>query len=384
MPETAELTIDQKIAADLSNQYAENLGLKVEEKTPEKVAEKVEAKTEEKIAEKVEEKTPEKVEEKIAEKTEEKVEDKPVKTFEDYLAERSGGKYKKWEDVEVELTPKEVFANEKIKHLNELAAKGIDVTSREFLEIQSIDFEKMDNTDDILFEKWKRSDEGKGLSEKTIRYEINKKYNVNEWIEKEDSELTEDDRANQEKMLRDARESKKWLTNYKNERVLEKQVDPEVAKALAKSNEEKLKNWDKFVDSDLVNKITKLSSPVSYKDETGKSVESQLDFEITDEDRKEVAAIMKQLPRDSNVFFNQFKDKDGNRNHEALALMMLKARNFDKARALSYTAGSEQRALVIEKAAKNTGFKATESQTQGKVFATMEEAQKDAFQKMKI
>lgn len=370
-----ELTIEDKIAADMAAEYAQKMGVSIPPQVPP---------VEPQVTPAEPQVTPVEPQVPPVEPQVPPVEPLATKTFEDYLAERSNGKYKKWEDVEVELTPKQVFANDKIKHLNDLAAKGIDVTSKEFLELQSLDFEKMDNVEDILFEKWKRGEEGKGLSEKTIRYEINKKYNVNEWIEKEDSDLTDDDIANREKMLRDSNESKAWLTNYRNERILEKQADPQAAAAMAEAERTQLQNWDNFVDSNLVNKITKLSTPISYKDEADKLVESVIDLPVSDKVRQEVGAIMKQLPRDSNAFFDQFKKQDGTRDHEGLALMMIKAKLFDEARALSYSAGAEQRALVIEKAAKNTSFKPAESQTQGKVFTTIAEAQADAIRNMKI
>ncbi len=303
-----------------------------------------------------------------------------VKSFEDELKERSKGKYNKWEEVETELTPKELkFANDKIKRFNELAEKGVDVTSKEFLELQGLDVEKADS----LFEKWKRSDEGKGLSDATIKHEINKKYNVEEWADKDEADLTLDDKANKEKMLRDINLSKDWLTNYKNERVLEKQVDPKVAEALAEDNRVQLNNWDKFVDTDLVNKITKLSVPISYKDETGKMVESSVDYNVSADDAKYVSDLMKQLPRDSNAFFNQFKDDKGNQNHEALIRMVLRDRGYDKAMAESYSKGAEQRALVIEKASKNTNFAATPTGGEPPVLSQKEAWEKSVREQVK-
>jgi hypothetical protein len=368
-------TIEEQVSAGLSAKYAEASGFVAP------VVENKEIATESAapIIENKELLVKNPVIEKIA------IEEKLLKSFDEQLSERTSGKYNKWEDVELSLTPKELkFANEKIKHFNELAEKGVDVTSREFLELQGVDFEKIDKAEDILFEKWKRSEDGEGLSEATIRNDINKKYNIEDWIDKDPSDYNSDDIANREKMARDSNKAKSWLNNYKNERLLEKQVDPSVAEAMAEATRTQLNSWDKFVDSDLVNKITKLSSPISYKDKAGKTVESQLDFEVSAEDSKYVADMMKQLPRDSNAFFNQFIDNNGNRNHEALAVMMLKARSFDKARALSYSAGAEQRALAIEKVAKNTDFKPSESVSAGKVFTTIEEAQKDALINMKI
>ncbi len=372
------LTVDQKIAAQMSADYAAHVGVVT---SPPVVAQ---VETPEPIVATPEPVIAAVVEPVVIAATEPVIDTPPAKSFEEYLEERSGGKYKKWEDIELELTPKQIFANDKIKHLNDLAAKGVDVTSREFLELQSLDFDKMDKVEDVLFEKWKRGEEGKGLSEKTIRYDINKKYNVSEWVDKEAHELTDDDVANKEKMVRDFNESKSWLTNYKNERILEKQVDPSEAQAVAEAQREQLQNWDKFVDSNVVSKITKLSTPISYKDEADKVIEAVIDFPVSAKSLQEVGEMMKQLPRNSNAFFDQFKKDDGSRDHEAFALMMLKAKSFDEARALSYSAGAEQRALVIEKASKNSDFKPAESKGQGKVFATAQEALNDAIKNMKV
>jgi hypothetical protein len=303
-----------------------------------------------------------------------------VKSFEEQLAEKSNGKYKSWAEMEADLTPKELkFANEKIKRFNELAEKGVDVTSKEFLELQSLDVDKS-NT---LLEQWKRTDLGMGLSEETIKHEINKKYNVDEWSAKDEADLTLDDRANKEKMLRDINLSKDWLTNYKNERVLEKQVDPKIAEAMAEDDRVRLNNWDKFVDSDLVNKVTKLSVPISYKDETGKVVESSVDYSIPAEDAKYVSDLMKQLPRDPNAFFNQFKDDKGAQNHEALIRMVLRDRGYDKAMAESYSKGAEQRALVIEKSNKNTNFAATPAGGQAPILSQEEAWTKSVQEQIK-
>jgi hypothetical protein len=315
---------------------------------------------------------------------EEKNKTVPEKSFEENLKEKSGGKYSKWEDVESLLNSKDPFANDNIKRLNELASKGIDVTSREFLELQSLDVDKIERSDDILFEKWKRSEDGEGLSEKTIRAEINKKYNVNEWIDKEDSELTEDDIANQEKMLRDAIKSKEWLKTYKEERVLEKQVDPKVQEAMAEEQRVNLANWEKYVESDLLNKVTKYTTPI-LKD--GKPV-GEFNFEIPDQDKAEVGAIVKGLPKDTNVFFNQFfkRGEDGKVTRDDVALidMMLKAKNYDKAVALAYSDGAAKEALRIEKESKNTNFKAAEAGSSAKIHSNVNDALSEAVNKMKI
>ncbi|MES3018142.1 MAG: hypothetical protein V4721_10195 [Bacteroidota bacterium] len=304
-----------------------------------------------------------------------------VKSFDEELFEKTGGKFKSVAEIETLMNaPKTEFANEKIAHLNELAAKGIDVTSREFLDLQSKDFAKMENADEILYEKW-MIQEGKGLSAKTIMHEINKKYNVDEWRDKAPEDLTADDIANQEKMLRDKDDAKAFLINYKNERVLEKAVDPTVLKALADKQEQDQNTWEKFVDSDLVNKITKFNVPVNDKGDS-------FEYEVSEQDSKEVGEIMKALTKDPMVFFGQFLEKDDSgkvsQNHAALVKMMLKGKNFDKAVSLSYAEGVAKEALRAEKEAKNTNFAVVETGVANPTFATPQEALADAFGKQKM
>lgn len=299
--------------------------------------------------------------------------------FEKYLEEKTKGKYKKFEEVENVLnTPKEEL-DEEIKHWNDLKKKGIKI-DKEFLELQAIDFDKIEAVDDIIFEKWKRSEEGKGLSEKAIRTLINKKYNVDEWREKDDSELTEDDRLNQELMLRDKDDSKNWLKQYKADRTLAKEVDPKIAegeKAMALAYQQ---DWEKDAESSI-KEITKLSSSLN-KDES-------FDFEISEQDRKEVLGIVNLLTKDATVPFSQFieTDKDGNKkvNKGGIALMLLKAKNYDKAVALSASDATAKERLRIEKEHKGIDFTPSEKGTQTtKVYKSLAEAQAASIKEAKI
>lgn len=298
------------------------------------------------------------------------------KSFEEELTEKFGGKYKTIDEIKAILEkPEFEFADEKLAHWNELAKKGIKIDA-EFIELQGKDYEGITNPLDAIVEAMKVG-EFKGLSDNVINLELNKKYNFNEWKDKAEEEMTPEDHANRELLERDGSLKKEWLINYKNERVLEKQEDPKVLEAMAKEAEINQSNWEKFVETDLVNKITKLSSPINDKGET-------FDFEISENDRKEVGEIMKALTKDPMVFFGQFLDKDdkGNvvRNHAALYNLMLKGRNYEKAIALAYVDAASKEALRIEKEAKNTNFEAGQSGGGEKVYATVQEAQAAAVQ----
>lgn len=302
------------------------------------------------------------------------------KSFDEEFLARFDNKFKSVDEIKALLEkPEFEFADERLEHWNELAKKGIKI-DREFIELQGKDYENMDNPLDAIVEAMKIS-EFKGMSDNVINLELNKKYNFSEWKDKAEEDMTPEDNANRELLERDGTLKKDWLINYKNERVLEKQEDPKVLEAVAKEAEINQSNWEKFVDSDLVNKITKLSSSVNDKGET-------FDFDISEQDRKEVGDIMKALTKDPMVFFGQFLDKDdkGNtvRNHAALYQLMLKGRNYEKAIALAYGDAAAKEALRIEKESKNTNFSAQQSAGAEKVYATVQEAQAAAVRDKKL
>lgn len=301
--------------------------------------------------------------------------------FEKYLETKSNGKYKKFDEIELAInTPKTEFANEKVKHLNDLAAKGIDVTSKEFLELQAIDFDKIEAADDLLYEKMKRSEEGSRLSEKAIRALINKKYNVDEWREKLEDELTDDDKLNQELMLRDKEDSKDWLKKYKEERTLAQVPDPKIAEAKIENDRLFFENWEKDAESSI-KEITKLSTKLNEKE--------SFDFEIPAEDRKKILDVVNLLAKDASVPFSKFINKDDKGNISVdkggIALMLFKAENYDKAVALSASDATAKERLRIEKEYKGIDFKPNEKGTQTTpVYKTLQEAHAASIKNTKV
>ncbi len=317
-------------------------------------------------------------------KAPEKVEPQVIqKSFDEQFLEKFENKFKSVDEIKSLLEKPQVkFANEKIAHLNELAEKGFEI-NKEFLELQSKDYDSWTNAEDIELEAMRiLKPEYKGLSEKSLKALLEQKYKISEWNDKNPEDYTPEDEVNIELFERDALNSRAALTQYKNERVLEKQIDPEVSAAMAREAEQNLANWEKFVDTDLVNKITKFSIPV------GEKGEQSFEYEISEQDRKEVGEIMKALPVDTNVFFGQFQETDtkGNkvRNHQALAEMMLKARNYEKAISLAYADGVAKEALRAEKEVKNTNFKPAESGSGKPAPVNLQEAMADAVRKQKI
>lgn len=351
----------------------------IKEEVKSEIKEEPKAEVKEEVKQEAKAETKEEVKTEVKAEAKEEVKVVP-KSFDEELLEKFDKKYKSVDEIKALLAePKVEFADENIAHWNELAKKGIKI-DKEFLELQAKDYESLDNPLEAIVEAMKIG-EFKGLSDNVINLELNKKYNFSEWKDKAEEDMTPEDNANRELLERDGTLKKDWLINYKNERVLEKQEDPKVLEAMAKEAEINQFNWEKFVESDLVNKITKLSSPINDKGET-------FDFEVSEQDRKEAGEIMKALTKDPMVFFGQFMDKDdkGNvtRNHAALYSLMLKGRNYEKAIALAYGDAAAKEALRIEKESKNTNFKVGESASGKSSPATVQEALREQVLKTKF
>lgn len=314
-----------------------------------------------------------------------------ARSFDEELFEKTGGKIKTFAEIEYLMNAPKVEMSERIARLHELEKSGVEINET-FWALQSKNYEAIENPVEAMLEAMRLDPENKGLSESALEFQIRKKYNLDQWAKKVDGEwvakderdeyeMTEEDKFNHDLLARDGVNKRDWLVEYKNKHTLAPKVDPEAQKALALEQEQNQKNWESYVDAEIVNKITKLSIPV---DDKGNS----FDYDLSEQDRQEVGKMMKELTKDPMVFFGQFLEqgKDGKvtRNHAALALTMLKARNMEKAVALAYADGAAKEALRLEKESKNTNFKESETGSQKSVPLNVNEALKTAVQQMKI
>lgn len=308
----------------------------------------------------------------------------PTKSFEEYLAERSQGKYKKWEELEQDLNaPREEFANEKVKHWNELEKKGIKL-DKEFFELQSLNLDDDEmNPEDVILQAMRRKDDYSGLSERTLKRELDKKYNYSQWIEKfdedgrlkEGEELSEDDLANQEFMMRDAQKDLEWLRSYKKERTFIPEPNQEELQQQAESKRLAIANFEKFVDEELFTKITNLSTEIKIDDNTTEVFE----FKPSEADRKEMTGFMKLLPLGTNILVNRFAEKqpDGSLkiNDQRVYQMLLRDKTYDEAVKNAYKDGMAQGAKkFVKEEVKNVSFQAADHNSGNQVPQTEAEA----------
>lgn len=296
------------------------------------------------------------------------------KSFEEYLEERTAGKYKKWEDVESVISaPRDEFADDEVRHWNELKKQGVKL-DKEFFELQNLNLDSLKDPKSILLQAMKLKPENKNLSDKTLLFQLEKKYGLSAWIDKDEAELTDEDQANKDFLVRDAQIEYDWMQDYKKKRTFVPQPDPEKIKAKQDADAAWQSDWERFVDDKLYGGVTNLS--VVIDPETKDSFE----YKISEADRKEIAEIMKVLPKNVNAMFKPFMETDSNGNpqinHSKVYQMLLRNKLFDqaviKARSDGEAVGGRKE---IEKI-KNTNFTPTGSAPPAQAEAKSEDEAK--------
>ncbi len=301
----------------------------------------------------------------------------PVKSFEDYLKEKTQGKFEKWEDVEQIInTPKEEFADDEVRHWNDLKKKGVKL-DKEFFELQSLDLtggaDGIVDPEYVLLQAMKRKEATQGLSDKTLHVELNKKYNYDEWKGKEEADLTDIDLANREIMLRDAKNDLNYLENYKKERTF---VNQPTAEQITQQREEAkrgLERFEQFLDKEVFEKITSLSIPID------EATKESFDYKLSEADRKDAINMMKLMATSGDVLLDQFayKDEKGAKqyHHNKIFEMITKAKTFNEAVKNAYNDGKAVGAKTfVKEEIKNVSFTPTDGKTANPVAQTEGEA----------
>ncbi len=303
------------------------------------------------------------------------------KTFEEEISERTAGKFKTFAELEAKINTPAEELDEELLHWRDLKKKGIKL-DKEFFELQNLNLDKDEHDpEEILMESMKRKPEFKGLPEATLKRQIDKKYNLSEWIDKAEADLTDDDLDNKALLMRDAQNDLEWLKNYKQERTFVKEPDQATVALNAQNALVAQQNWDNFVDSSLVAKTTNLTVVIDG------TTNEAFDYKVSEADRKEIGNLMKSLTKDGNALFNQYNVKgvDGkiSRDHQRLFTDLLKAKAFDEAVKNSYSDGKAVGGKTQIEAIKNVSFKAAEGQVSSEAPSNEAEAIREAMAKQK-
>lgn len=278
---------------------------------------------------------------------------KTEKTFEELLIEKTKGKVKSIEELESYLEPKSPFFDEEIKRLNDLKASGQEFTP-EFWAMQYKDYESLTNPKDILLEAMKLDPEYKGWSEDVLLDLLNDKYKVDEWSE-EGEEPNRVERLQSMLLKKDAEKAKAELLKKKEAVTSIKNIDTKALEAQKEQQrlqaEKMQKQFDEYVDTNLVAKTTKISTIIDEK------TNETFDYEPTESDKTEAAKIMKGLASDYGVFFNQFKDAEGNIDHKQIFEMLLWVKSKDKIGRMIFSNAKAKGAEEEVKSLNNVNFK---------------------------
>ena len=261
-------------------------------------------------------------------------------SFEDLLLEKSGGKFKSYEDLEKTLTekPQETksvdFANEQLEVLNRYVNNGGKL--EDFLKTQ-VDYSSMSEMD-VVKAEMKLNDPD--LSESDMDFLINKEYQL------DTEEYDEDDvRLSKIKLRKDARKAKttlkEWQDNYaipENKESAEPQQEREQTNQPSQENLAKEKvRWEKAV-NDSASKMEKIDFEINEKGD-------KFSFALSDNDRQDMVKNTSDLSK----FWSRFMNGDGTENVEKLNKTMFMVDNFDKIiRAAASQFKSEGKDAILE------------------------------------
>jgi hypothetical protein len=244
------------------------------------------------------------------------------KTFNELIAERTQGKYKNYEEIETALTPKEVFANDQLKNINELIKNGA-TNMDEVLAYYGKDFSSMTDAESILKTEMKMSGKYEGWSDSELTLLIDDKYKRNEWTEEgEDTNSTE--KLQSKLLLRDSAEAKQKLIDKQDQLTIVKEPTQDEQNAWKAEVEKGQNDWNSYVDSELGSKVTKLSTVI---DEKSNEV---FDYVYSDAERQGASEMMKSLNADMKFFWNQFNNAEGKLDYKKVYEMLLWNGSKDK------------------------------------------------------
>lgn len=270
-----------------------------------------------------------------------------VPEFEEILAERTGGKFKSWDEIEAKINePKTEFANEQIQKINDFVKNGGKIDS-DWLYFQQTDFTKIEDPFELVSEAMRLAEPG--ITDAEIEYRLKTEYKTEDWSA-EGEEPNEVESAMTAKLAREANNARAKLIEHKEKtsfnapQKTEEQLKKE--QEISKSIQQ---NWEKNVE-ETAKTFDKIAVKIDDKE--------AFDVIVSEDERKAIIKMSKQMGKEGlNVLLPKFLDKKGNIDLKLLQNYMYKAENFDnavKAAAVQYLAKGR---LEVAKDVKNINFK---------------------------
>lgn len=272
----------------------------------------------------------------------------PTKSFEEYIAEKTEGKFKAWEDIDAVIKkasePKEPeFQNEWLKNAYEYTEKkGGDL--KEFLKIQTTDWDKVEATQLV---KDQLAKENPKLDAEKLEKLFNHTYKLSEDADPSEQEIGKIKITSEAEKIREKLKAEQIQNlepkGFKERQEAEQKAKDE-AKRIADLKAENQRVWEKAVAETI--KDPKITHVVKTEDGREVAVEHVLDETETKQ--------MREILNNPNTIFNNYKTEDGNVDMVRFKRDMFMLKNMDKMLARAAENGI---ADFIKKDLKNANFK---------------------------
>ena len=253
--------------------------------------------------------------------TEVKPETVPTPTFEESLTERSGGKFKTWEEVQALIDKPEVVLDERAQKLNDFVRDfpDKDFAVELFFEHQRNDYDKMDVEEVIAMQE---AINNPTLNDEEITALVISKYRMNTWAQ-EGEEISQDQKGMEAQMKADAEKARKFLKDERQKVLIQsKAPDPKIeAEKQQKADAEWRTNMDKGLKG-----LEKISLDVF--DQEGKPLE-KVDYALSKEDQTFVKEFAYNTGKDLFKAIEPFVMEDGKISAKKIIEMGYKLKNFD-------------------------------------------------------
>lgn len=286
------------------------------------------------------------------------------KSFEEYLAEKSNGRVKSWDEVETFLnndgntSPK--YNSEIAEKIDKFIASGGKIDEN-WIKTQTKDYSSIENPIDLFREKMRI--ENPELSDVEIEYELNERYKLDQWEDDDDSPLQQ---AMSAKIAREAKQALEYLVD--NQKKLSVFTDGKTSeqieqqhKLAAQAEEAANQARSKFSDDvrATVSEIEKLSfKPLE---------DFEIDYTLSKDEKESVANIVSSLYDGSIKLLEPYLQKSGDQitgiDLKGLATKLAKAEIFDSVLKKVAQESKAAGASNIVKNQKNINFSAESKST---------------------
>jgi len=253
----------------------------------------------------------------VQESTEQPVVNEPapaVDTFAQTLAEKTGGKFNSWDEIEQALQPAQpTEMDERLMQLNEYLGKG--GSFEDFVVSQTTDYNEL--TDIELVAEQMLLD-NPDLSEEDVNFLLENKYKLDA-----DKYEETDVRLAQIQLKQDANAAMQKLSEFQQQYSLpinQEQVDYQKELEARQQEQQQVaaaqrEKWLQDVDKSIPN----------FQNMSFKIGDEEVSHTVTDEQRSNI----KNLNSDLNSFFNKYVQKDGTTNFQLLNEDRYKLEYFD-------------------------------------------------------